>query len=79
MCYGLESDREEYTNKTVKTVAVKDYNLLYRLSDKNLLDYLLNVSTDWGNPNKKVFIFELNSYVQDEINEFYFNKRKSRY
>jgi hypothetical protein len=79
MCYGLESDRElQKKIKNVKTVVIKDINLLYKLADKNLLGFLLNVTNDWDNPNKKVWIFEWNSYVQDEITEFYYYKKRKR-
>lgn len=81
MYYGYE-DYEENKEK-IKTFAVKDINLVYRLLDENLLEFLVGVSSDWTNPSKKCYIFQLNTYVQDCINSYYMgsnknNKRKQR-
>lgn len=79
--YGYD-DFEENKEK-IKTFCIKSIDLLYKFADENLLQYLLNVSTDRENPGKKVWIVELNTYTQDVINSYYMgsyknNKRKQR-
>ena len=77
--YGYEDFEDENLIKT-RTVAIKDINQLYQMADANLLEYLLNVTTNKDNSEKKVYIFKLVAPVQDELNSFYLglNKKKNK-
>lgn len=66
--YGLE-DRD--SKEKCKTIPIKDINLVYRMAENNLLEYLLYIKPDRDNPDKKIWLMEHNSYVQDVYNDFY--------
>lgn len=66
--FGYE---EHNINKKVQTIPVKNINLVYWLADRNLLEYLTGVGKDRENLNNRVWFFEKNVYVQDEITAFY--------
>lgn len=69
--YGYE---DHDINKKVQTIPVKNINLLYWLADRNLLEYLMCIGRDRDDKNNRVWFFEQNAYVQDEINAFYNRK-----
>jgi hypothetical protein len=75
--YGYE-DFEQILNSKGSTLVVKNVDLLYRLASKNLLEYLVKVSTDKFNPDKRVWLFLRDIAVQDEINDFYLNSKTKR-
>lgn len=66
--YGLE-DRDP--SQKCKTIPIKDIQLLYKFAENNLLEYLLYIKNDRDNPDKKIWFFEHNSYIQDIYNQFY--------
>ena len=69
--YGYE---DHDINKKVQTIPVKNINLLYWLADRNLLEYLMCIGRGRDDKNNRVWFFEQNAYVQDEINAFYNRK-----
>jgi hypothetical protein len=76
--FGLE-DIE--TNQKKRLLPIKEIDLAYRMIENNLLEYLVYITDDRRNPDKKVYMFVQNVYVQDVYNEYYMakeykNKRK---
>ena len=69
--YGYE---DHDINKKVQTIPVKNINLLYWLADRNLLEYLMCIGRDRDDKNNRVWFFEQNAYVLDEIYAFYNRK-----
>lgn len=74
MYHGYEDFEEP--NKKMKTVCIKQLNLLYSLSQEGLLEYMVNICQDKNNPDKRVWIFQHTVEVQDVINEFHSGSHK---